>query len=100
MKKTIPLITILALLGLVLPATVLAQGPDDCDFEHIVQTGDWLSKIAEEYLGDPLAYPAILAAANALGDDVYTDIDDPAKIEPGWVLCISDDYLALPIGIQ
>jgi LysM repeat protein len=99
MKRSIHLITLLALLGLMLPASVLAQGPDDCDFEHIVQTGDWLSKIAEEYLGDPLAYPAIVAAANALGDDIYTDIDDPAKIEPGWVLCISENYLA-PEGLS
>jgi LysM repeat protein len=65
-----------------------AQEPIVCESEYTVQAGDWLSKIAEKYYGDVLAYPAIVIAANVDTGDTYTDIVDPDLIEPGWVLCI------------
>jgi heat shock protein HslJ len=64
------------------------QAPSDCQETYTVQAGDWLSKIAQKYYGDPLAYDLIVLSNNSVSDDTYTDIEDPNIIEPGWVLCI------------
>jgi heat shock protein HslJ/LysM repeat protein len=88
MKRLIITVTVLALLTLILPGLALAQAPVACEDEYTVQAGDWLSKIAEKYYGDVLAYPAIVIAANIDSNDTYTDIVDPNLIEPGWTLCI------------
>ena len=48
-----------------LPRNTQAQEPAPCDIEYTVQSGDWLSKIAEKYLGDVLAYLVIVEATNA-----------------------------------
>jgi nucleoid-associated protein YgaU len=49
--------------------------------KHTVERGDSLSKIAKEYLNDPMAYKKIFAA--------NTDVlDDPNKIFPGQELTI------------
>jgi heat shock protein HslJ len=86
-KKVLEILIVSLLL--VLPAaTVSAQGPTDCQ-PYTIQTGDWLSKIAQKYYGDPLAYDVIVLANNSDNDDDYTDIDNPDVIEPGWVLCIA-----------
>ncbi len=66
----------------------MAREPLQCEDEHLVQRGDWLSKIAEKYSGDVLTYDLIVYANNARRDDAYTDIDNPDRIEPGWLLCI------------
>ncbi|NJO86539.1 MAG: LysM peptidoglycan-binding domain-containing protein [Lewinella sp.] len=49
--------------------------------KHVVEKGESLSKIAEEYLGDPMAYKAIFAANS-------DTLDDPNKIFPGQELII------------
>ncbi len=64
------------------------QEPVQCEEEHIVQRGDWLSKIAQKYSGDLLAYELIVQANNSRSDDAYTDIENPDSIEPDWVLCV------------
>jgi nucleoid-associated protein YgaU len=48
---------------------------------HVVQKGDTLSKIAEEYYGDKMLYPQIFEA----NQDILTD---PDKIKPGQRLLI------------
>jgi len=48
---------------------------------HVVQKGDTLSKIAEQYYGDKMLYPQIFDA----NKDVLTD---PDKIKPGQRLLI------------
>lgn len=48
---------------------------------HVVQKGDTLSKIAEEYYGDKMLYPKIFEA----NLDILTD---PNKIKPGQRLRI------------
>jgi len=48
---------------------------------HVVQKGDTLSKIAEEYYGDKMLYPQIFEA----NQDILTD---PDKIRPGQRLLI------------
>lgn len=57
---------------------------------YIVQRDDWLSKLADKFYGDILAYPAIAEATNAkaVEDDSFTVIDDPDLIEVGQKLWI------------
>lgn len=67
------------------PATPAATGQ-----AYTVQAGDWISKIAQQQLGDPLAYPAIVAATNAKAaeDSNFAIITDPNAIEVGQTLWI------------
>ena len=88
MKKAVVILTLFVMVMMVLPAPSLAQEPATCDVEYTVQAGDWLSKVAEKYLGNPLAYAVIFAANNANANDNYTDIGNADLIEPGWLLCI------------
>jgi nucleoid-associated protein YgaU len=48
---------------------------------HTVEKGDWLSKIAEKYYGDPMKYEAIFEANKPM-------LKDPDEIYPGQVLRI------------
>lgn len=87
------IVVCIALLAQIFP--ILAQDPTgsseyDCEFNVIVQADDWLSKIADKFLGNLLAFPAIVVATNhkSLIDDTYTYIADANVIEPGWKLCI------------
>ncbi len=57
---------------------------------YIVQEDDWLSKLAETYLGDPARYPEIRNATNAKAaqDDSFSIIEDDNLIYPGekiWI---------------
>lgn len=88
------LILLTAVLSLpLLSAAALAAPPaqsNECVQEATVQADDWLSKLAEKYYGDPLAFPAIVAATNQKNDEdsSFARIDNPDVIEPGWKLCI------------
>ena len=84
-------LALLLSLGLTLtPHTTLAQSGVVCDTDVIVQADDWLSKIADKFYGDVLAFEAIARATNAKAttDDSYATIEDVNVIEPGWKLCI------------
>jgi hypothetical protein len=61
-----------------------------CEQNYVVQADDWLSKLADKYFGDVLAYPAIVEATNAAAQDdgSYATIANPDLIEVGWQLCI------------
>ena len=48
---------------------------------HTVEKGDWLSKIAQKYYGDPNKYNVIFEANKPM-------LSDPDKIYPGQVLRI------------
>jgi heat shock protein HslJ len=67
-----------------------------------VQAGDWLSKVADKYFGDPLAFVLIVDANNTSADDDYTNLDNPDLIEPGWLLCIpaGSGTQAAPAGLS
>ena len=95
--KKLTLIITLMVLAFLSPVAALAQPPVVCEFEYTVQAGDWLSRVAEKYYGDVLAYPAIAIVNNANPTDAYTEIVDPNVIEPGWTLCIpsGEDMVAL-----
>lgn len=91
MKRVISVITLLTLLLTLVPATTLAQDEEVvCESDVVVQADDWLSKIADKFYGDVLAYQVIADATNAKAatDDSYATIENVDIIEPGWKLCI------------
>jgi branched-chain amino acid transport system substrate-binding protein len=61
-----------------------------CEQDVVVQLDDWLSKLADKFYGDVLAYQVIADATNAKNatDSTYAKIDNVDIIEPGWKLCI------------
>ena len=91
MKKLLVVLVVTTLMINVVPRPALAQEPVQCAEEYTVQAGDWLSRIAEKYFGDVLAFDRIVAANNASSDDAYPDIANPDVIEPGLVLCLPAD---------
>jgi simple sugar transport system substrate-binding protein len=109
MKTTLKIISIVVLLALTLSLTstaVVAQQEVACENDVVVQADDWLSKIADKFLGNPLAYPAIAQATNAKAavDNSYATIVDTNLIEPGWKLCVpsaedAEGMLGLVIGV-
>jgi glucose/mannose transport system substrate-binding protein len=88
MKKLFSLIMIVALLAVFVP--VVSAAPPAQGQEYIVTAGDWLSKIADKYLGNPLAWPAVMQATNQknLEDSSFAKIANADLIEPGWKLWI------------
>ncbi len=91
MKKAVKTISIVVLLALILtltPTKTLAQ--QECETDVVVQADDWLSKIAEKFFGNVLAYQVIADATNvkAATDSSYTTIKNADLIESGWKLCI------------
>ena len=100
MRKVIVSLVLVALLLTLVSAVAMAQEKGQT---YTVQGDDWLSKLAEKYLGDVFAWPAIWAATNAKAetDSSYTRILDPNVIEVGQVLYIPSEeeaavYLAGP----
>jgi len=93
MKKVINLLSIIVVLASMLalkPVASFAQGDATCESDIVVQSDDSLSKIAEKFFGNVLAYQAIADATNAIAatDSSYAKIDDVNVIEAGWKLCI------------
>lgn len=82
------------LLFTLLPVAALAAPPaqeeSGCAETYTIQADDWLSKIAAKFLGDSLAYPAIVQATNQqqAQDDSFAQITSPDVIEIGWKICI------------
>lgn len=62
----------------------------NCEQTYFVEKGDWLSIIAQRYLGEIKAFPALAEATNAAAkvDPSFTAIPDPNKIEVGQKICI------------
>jgi len=75
---------------MMLPAVSMAQKDVTCSSDVTIQADDWLSKLADKFYGDVLAYKAIVDATNAkhATDSSYAKIDNPDVVEPGWKLCI------------
>jgi dienelactone hydrolase len=89
-RISLALCATVVLLSLLLPATAGAQSATTCAQTVTVTAGDTLTALANTYLDDPLAYPAIIAATNAAAaiDDRYATIDDEGRIVIDWQLCI------------
>jgi hypothetical protein len=89
-RIALPLIGFILIISL-LPAIGLAAPPtQDAGHEYTIQADDWLSKLADKFYGDPLAYPAIVEATNAkaAADSSFVAISDPHVIEVGQKLVI------------
>ncbi len=89
-RKTFFTALVFTLITTLLPLTAVAAPPLEEGQVYTVQADDWLSKLAEKFYGDPLAYPAIVEAtkAKAAEDGDFTPIDNPNLIEIGQKLFI------------
>jgi hypothetical protein len=107
MKKLTFLIILLLAVSLTTGVVMAAPPGQNAGGEaYVVQAGDWLSKIAEKYYGDPLAYPTIVEATNAKAaeDESFAVIEDPDVIEVGqklWILAADQplSYVVLETSI-
>ncbi len=68
----------------------------NCVKEYTVQADDQLSKIADKFLGNLLAYPTIMVATNQQHntDVSFAQIANPDRIEIGWKLCVPNQSAA------
>ncbi len=90
-QKVAKVMALLMILALLIPAGMAAaQTPVVCEEDYSVQADDWLSKLADKFYGDVLAYPAIFDATNEMAktDTSYATIANADVIEPGWKLCV------------
>jgi len=90
MKKVLGVFLAIALLLAIVPAVVAAPMQQGGGFDYIVVADDWLSKLADKYLGDMFAYPAITHYTNQkhAEDESYAKITDSNLIEIGWKIYI------------
>jgi len=81
---------VLALLLALVPGVVSAAPPAQEGESYVVQKDDYLSLLADKYLGNAMAYVAIMEATNAKSaeDPTFAFISNPDLIEPGWKLWI------------
>lgn len=81
---------------------IMAAGdaPAMCVESYVVQADDWLSKIAAKFYGDPLAYPVIADATNAVSaeSEDFDAIADVDVIEIGQILCIPSQDEAITLA--
>jgi hypothetical protein len=89
-RKTLFLFIFVVMLSL-LPGAVKAAPPNYEDGQvYVVQADDWLGTLADKFYGDPLAYPIIIEATNAVAgqDNRYAPIDNPSLILIGQTLFV------------
>ncbi len=98
MKKSTYLIMLLILF--LTPAISRAAPPSQAPEgqTYVIQADDWLSKIAEKFLGDALAYDQVVEATNskATTDESFVVISDPDIIEIGQKIWVPVPSLAAP----
>jgi multiple sugar transport system substrate-binding protein len=89
-KILLNLLVIISILAIVVPVAVAAPPPQDGGQDYTVVADDWLSKLADKYMGNVFAYPAIMALTNekAATDSSYTIINNPDLVEVGWKIYI------------
>jgi iron(III) transport system substrate-binding protein len=89
-RKAFFLITFIGIVGLLSVVGLAAPATQEAGQDYIVQSDDWLSKLADKFYGDPLAFRAIVEATNtkASSDSSYATIDNPDVIEVGQKLFI------------
>ena len=91
-KKLLNLLVVISMLLIAAPAVVAAPPVQEAGQDYTVVADDWLSKLADKYLGNVLAYTAIMAATNekAGTDSSYAQITNPDVIEVGWKIFIPE----------
>ena len=84
-KKLLNLFLIFTMLLVAVPVAFAAPAAQDEGQDYVVVADDWLSKLADKYLGNLLAYPAIVELTNqkAAEDDTYVTISNPDVVEVG-----------------
>src|SRR5512135_3215237 len=89
-KKLFNLLLIVTMLAIVVPNVAAAPPAQGAGQDYVVVKDDSLSKLADKYLGNLLAYPAIMSLSNdkAAKDSSYAKIADANKIEVGWKIYI------------
>src|SRR5512136_2042744 len=89
-KKLFNLLLIVTMLAIVVPNVAAAPPAQGKGQDYVVVKDDWLSKLADKYLGNQLSYPAIQALSNAkaAADKSYAAIENPDVIEVGWKIYI------------
>ena len=82
-SKLFAVLLAVAMMLVIVPAVAAQEGGQD----YVVVADDWLSKLADKFLGDIFAYPAITNATNQkfAEDDSYAKIGDSDLIEIGWL---------------
>ncbi len=97
LRSILCILLLSSLLGTLLPSLGLAAPPKQeqevsCAVEYVVQSGDQLGAIAQQYLEDRQAYPAIVVATNRqhARDASFAQIADPGRLAAGDKLCIPD----------
>ncbi len=90
LKKLFNLLLIASMLVVFAPAVAAAPPAQGGGQDYVVVKDDWLSKLADKYLGNKLSYPAIMSLTNdkAAKDSSYAKIANPDVIEVGWKLYI------------
>jgi putative cell wall-binding protein len=58
-KKLLNLLLVIVMLAVLVPTALAAPPAQEEGQDYIVVADDWLSKLADKYLANPLAYPAI-----------------------------------------
>lgn len=78
------------MLALVPTASAAPNRAVACDQDYTVTAGDWLSKLADKFLGNVQAYFAIMAQTNNkhIEDATYARVENPDALEVGWKLCV------------
>ena len=89
-KKLLNLFLVMAMLLVAVPVVVAAPPPQEGGQDYVVVADDWLSKLADKFLGDVLAFPAITHYTNQMNaeDSSYTKITNSDVIEVGWKVYI------------
>ena len=90
MRKLFNLLVIVSMLAVFVPVVAAAPPAQAKGQDYVVVKEDWLSKLADKYLGNQLSYPVIVALTNekAAKDSTYAKIDNPDRIEVGWKIYI------------
>lgn len=70
--------------------------------KYVIQRNDWLSQLAEKYLGDAELWPRIVEATNtrAAADPRLTVIENPNLIEPGQTVFIPTEKAPRPERVE
>ncbi|MDH4137747.1 MAG: ABC transporter substrate-binding protein, partial [Anaerolineae bacterium] len=89
-KKSLNLLLVIMMLAVFAPTTLAAPPAQEGGQDYVVVADDWLSKLADKYLGNPFAYWAIVEYTNKkhAEDSSYAEITDPDLIEVGWKIYI------------
>jgi branched-chain amino acid transport system substrate-binding protein len=90
MKKLFVLFLFVILLLVAVPVVSAAPPEQTGGQDYIVVADDWLSKLADKFLGDMFAYPAITYWTNQkhAEDPSYAKITNSDLIEVGWKIYI------------